>query len=45
VGTIKAGMEADLIVIDRNPLSDITALQDVLLVINNGKVAMNRLGL
>lgn len=44
-GAIKPGMEADLIVIDRNPLSDITALQDVLLVINNGKVVVNRLGL
>lgn len=44
-GAIKPGMEADLIVIDRDPLSDITAIQDVLLVINNGNVVVNRLGL
>jgi imidazolonepropionase-like amidohydrolase len=42
-GSIRPGLEADLVVIDRNPLSDITALQDVLVVINNGQVAVNRL--
>jgi imidazolonepropionase-like amidohydrolase len=43
-GSIKRGLEADLIVIERDPLSDINALQDVLMVINNGKIAINRLG-
>lgn len=43
-GSIKAGMEADLIVIERNPLADISAIQDVIIVINNGKVVVNRLG-
>ncbi len=42
-GAIKAGLEADLIVVERDPLADIVNLQDVLVVINNGRVAMNRL--
>lgn len=42
-GSIKAGLEADLIVIERNPLDQLGNLQDVLLVINNGRVAINRL--
>jgi imidazolonepropionase-like amidohydrolase len=42
-GAIKAGLEADLIVIERNPLDQLGNLQDVLLVINNGRVAINRL--
>jgi imidazolonepropionase-like amidohydrolase len=41
-GAVKAGLEADLIVIDRNPLEDVIALQDVLMVISNGQVAVNR---
>ena len=43
-GSIKAGMEADFIAIERDPLADITAIQDVIVVINNGKIAVNRLG-
>ncbi len=42
-GTIKVGWEADLIVVERDPLEDIVAVQDVLLVINNGKIVLNRL--
>jgi imidazolonepropionase-like amidohydrolase len=42
-GAIKAGLEADLVAIERDPLADIRHLQDVLLVINNGKVKVNRL--
>jgi imidazolonepropionase-like amidohydrolase len=37
-------MEADLIAIERDPTADISAIQDVIIVINNGKVAVNRLG-
>ena len=44
-GAIRKGMEADLIAVERDPLADIRNLQDVLLVINNGKIAVNRLGL
>jgi imidazolonepropionase-like amidohydrolase len=42
-GSVKTGLEADLIVVDADPLADINALRDVSLVINNGKVAVNRL--
>jgi imidazolonepropionase-like amidohydrolase len=42
-GAIQTGMEADLIVVERNPLQDVRALADVLVVISNGRVAMNRL--
>jgi imidazolonepropionase-like amidohydrolase len=43
-GSLKPGMEADLIAIERDPTADISAIQDVIIVINNGKVAVNRLG-
>lgn len=42
-GSLKPGLEADIIAVDRNPLEDPSSLFDVLLVINNGKVALNRL--
>ena len=42
-GAIQAGMEADVIVVERNPLQDVRALADVLVVISNGRVALNRL--
>lgn len=42
-GSIKPGLEADLLVVERDPLSDVKNLQDILLVINNGKVVVNRL--
>lgn len=42
-GSIKPGMEADLIAIERDPTADISGIQDVIVVINNGKIAVNRL--
>lgn len=42
-GAIKAGLEADLIVVERDPRSDPSGLLDILLVINDGHVAINRL--
>jgi len=42
-GSIRAGLEADLIVVDKNPLDEILSLQDVLLVVNNGEVVLDRL--
>ena len=42
-GSIKTGMEADFIAIERDPTADISAIQDVIVVINNGKIAVNRL--
>jgi imidazolonepropionase-like amidohydrolase len=42
-GRLAPGMEADLIVVEGNPLDDPRALQDALVVISNGTVALNRL--
>ena len=42
-GRIKAGFEADMILVPANPLEDITALQDVLLVMSNGQLALKRI--
>jgi imidazolonepropionase-like amidohydrolase len=42
-GRIAPGYEADLILLPGNPLEDVRALQDVLLVISNGQVALKRI--
>lgn len=42
-GRIAQGYEADLIVLEGNPLDDPIWLQDVTIVLTNGRVAMNRL--
>lgn len=42
-GRIQPGLEADLILVDRNPLDDIRSLQDILVVVSNGHVVVNRL--
>jgi len=42
-GAIRPGLDADLIVVESDPLADITALQDILMVINNGVVVVNRI--
>ena len=42
-GRIASGFEADLIVVEGNPLEDIRMIQDVTIVISNGRVALNRL--
>ena len=42
-GRVAAGLEADLIVLERNPLEDPGALQDVLIVVTDGRVVLNRL--
>lgn len=41
-GKIAAGLDADLIVVDQNPLEDIGAIQDVLMVVSDGRVVVNR---
>lgn len=43
VGTLTVGMEADLVVVERNPLDDVRALQDVVIVIADGRVALKRI--
>jgi len=42
IGRIQEGFEADLVVTERNPLDEIRAFQDVLLVVNNGIVSHSR---
>lgn len=42
-GRIAEGFEADIILVPANPLEDVMALQDVLLVISNGQVALKRI--
>ena len=42
-GRIAEGFEADLILVPSNPLEDVSALQDVLLVMSNGKIAVKRI--
>jgi len=42
-GALEPGLEADLIVIEKNPLEDIRVIQDVILVISNGRIALKRL--
>jgi imidazolonepropionase-like amidohydrolase len=42
-GAVEPGLEADLIAVDGNPLDDPAALEDVLLVVSNGRVALDRL--
>lgn len=43
IGLVEAGYEADLIVVEENPLENITTVQDPLLVISNGRVGLDRL--
>ena len=42
-GRIAEGYEADMILVPGNPLEDVTALQDVLMVVSNGRVALQRI--
>jgi len=43
IGLIETGYQADLLVVERNPLEHTMALQDPLLVISNGRVGLDRL--
>jgi len=42
-GQITPGFEADMILVPANPLEHIEALQDVLLVMSNGEIALQRI--
>lgn len=42
-GAVRVGLEADLIVVPDDPLTDVRTLQDVLVVVSNGRVALDRL--
>ena len=43
IGAIEPGFEADLLVVDGNPLENIRTLLDPLLVISNGRIGLDRL--
>ena len=43
VGQVRAGFEADLVVVDANPLEQPRTLLDPLLVVSNGRVGLDRL--
>jgi imidazolonepropionase-like amidohydrolase len=43
IGVIAGGFEADVLVVDSNPLDHVRTLLDPLLVISNGRVALDRL--
>lgn len=43
LGRVAAGFDADVLVVERNPLDQIDTLQDPLLVISNGRVGLDRL--
>jgi imidazolonepropionase-like amidohydrolase len=42
-GAVEAGLEADLLIVDGNPLDNIRTLLDPLLVISNGRIGLDRL--
>ena len=42
-GSIRAGLEADMIVVDADPTRDLAALRDPVLVVNDGAVSLDRL--
>lgn len=41
-GGIAPGLDADLLVLERDPLEDIGAFQDVLMVMNDGRIVLDR---
>jgi imidazolonepropionase-like amidohydrolase len=41
-GRLAAGFEADFLVVEQNPLEDIAAMQDVLMVVSDGRVVLDR---
>ena len=43
IGVVAPGFEADVLVVDANPLDNIRTLLDPLVVISNGRLALDRL--
>ena len=43
VGAIEPGLEADLVIVEHNPLEVVRTLDDPLLIVSNGRVVVNRL--
>ncbi|MFO1467242.1 MAG: amidohydrolase family protein [Steroidobacteraceae bacterium] len=44
-GSIAVGLEADILVIDRDPRTDLTTLLEPMLVMNNGTIVLDRISL
>ncbi|HET9826154.1 MAG TPA: amidohydrolase family protein [Chitinophagaceae bacterium] len=42
-GSIKKGMEADLVILKQSPLKDLSALHDILMVVNDGQIVVNKM--
>ncbi|MEZ5044168.1 MAG: amidohydrolase family protein [Saprospiraceae bacterium] len=42
-GRIAIGLDADLLILEGNPLENIGAVHDPLMIVNNGKIVVNRL--
>jgi imidazolonepropionase-like amidohydrolase len=43
-GAVKPGLEADLIVLDRDPIADLRAVENPVVVVNDGRIAVNKIG-
>jgi imidazolonepropionase-like amidohydrolase len=43
IGVIENGFEADVLVVDGNPLENVRTLLDPLLVVSNGRIGLDRL--
>jgi imidazolonepropionase-like amidohydrolase len=43
IGQVAAGYDADILIVERNPLEQVSTLQDPLLVMNNGRIGLDRL--
>ena len=41
-GTIRKGLEADIVIVGNNPPSSIEALKDIRIIVNDGKVVFNK---
>ena len=42
-GTIKEGMQADIVILGQNPLTSLEALKDIRMILNDGKVVVAKL--
>jgi imidazolonepropionase-like amidohydrolase len=41
-GAIRTGLEADIVVLNEDPLSSVEALKDILMIVNDGKVVFRK---
>mgnify|MGYP001436991243 CR=1 FL=1 len=43
IGVLEAGFEADVLVVEGNPLDNVRTLLDPLLVVSNGRLVLDRM--